>query len=1448
MSKKSLRGWLNPFAQRRPAPTRRPRSNLKVNRLEDRTVPSSSIPLNGFTWTPMGPSPIADGQSPGNPSSTGRLNGVALDPAIVPGQSYPFPSDPNRIYVASDFAGVWRTSDGGQTWAQQLNFAGGLSTSLAEVNRGATDTVYEGSVLPNGVTAFSISTDGGQNFNVTTPFGNVPTGLEITKISVVNRNPSDQTQDVIYAAVSIPLAGVAGDFGQGIYRSMDGGATFTRMMTLGTNPFSFSSAEFTDVAYEAANPNIVYAAVGNVLGDAFNGIYRSVNAMSTNPTWQLLIGGSQFVPGSTPGNIKIAVSPVLQGVLFASVAVRADPQSGAVPLLGVFRSFDSGVNWTPVYVANPQNQVNDPKNFMGISGEDNNVIVIDPFSPGNPSQQRIYFAGFGGPAAGLAGDVFFSPDSGTTLTPIGVGGNGVGPYPNVHQGQFDQQDRFVVATGGGIYRDETFGANANWTSLNGAVGPQGLSVSEFYGFALHPTDPDQAIGNIDSKPVLLQDAVRFNDHFGLGNAAYGWGTLDSGNPATIDGQNGEGVVIYNPFNPNIVYRVVEGGGGQFPIRRSMDGGTTWTALQGGFPTPPGPINGIGSDPGPTYVPPLALDPSRPNRLFSGYNQVVATDDDGNTWRPALQTTFAGGTIPIPPLPTTQVTSMGGGPVFMTALATARQTNVDLNGFFFNGFGVFAATHFDAVFDPMSMTYMNAITGGPTLYFAVIPDLAPNQWPPSGTNYDNHFWAHITPPGLTGEITQIIADPVSDASGTTSAILYVYTNSGQVFRGTNLQIGYTLDANMNIIPDPTELNVTWTDLTANLPLATATPLIYPQNLALDKNIVPTGGTQPADRLYVGTVNGVFALDDPRQDFSVNPINWVQVGGNSLPNVPISTLAINSTTGILAAATYGQGVYELQIRGLIRGRVFEDTDGNGIDDGEPPFAGITVTARNTTTDTTFTTVTDGNGVYEFRSLTAGNYVVTIDGPANVFVTTPPTTLAITEQTTDDQVNFGLFHAGSITGTKFGDINGNHIFDQGEHGLPNFTIFIDANNNHVLDPGELSTVTDANGTFTFTNLGPGTLNGQPNPVTFNGQYLIVEVQQTGFHQSTPDPTPITLLSGQGVTGLLIGNIPPAGGGGTTLNTLYAVGADAGTSPFVTIYNARTNTILTQFLAYSSLFHGGVRVATGDVNGDGVSDFITAPGVGGGPDIRVFDGANFGLIAEFNAYSPTFRGGVFVAVGDINGDGRGDIVTGAGDGGGPHVRVFSGISGTVIREWMAYDPAFRGGVRVAVGDVNGDGRKDVITSPGVGGGPHIKAFSGTNNAVLASFMAYVTNYTGGVYVAAGDLDNDHIAEIITGPGLGGGPDLRTFDVFGGGGILEDEFAPFPLNSGGQVSSPWASGLRVAVTDINGDGQLDIVAGAGSGQRPRVRIFNGLTLGLLVDEQVYGSNFLGGVMVGGNG
>lgn len=76
--------------------------------------------------------------------------------------------------------------------------------------------------------------------------------------------------------------------------------------------------------------------------------------------------------------------------------------------------------------------------------------------------------------------------------------------------------------------------------------------------------------------------------------------------------------------------------------------------------------------------------------------------------------------------------------------------------------------------------------------------------------------------------------------------------------------------------------------------------------------------------------------------------------------------------------------------------------------------------------------------------------------------------------------------------------------------------------------------------------------------------------------------------------------------------------------------------------------------------------------------------------------------------------------------------------------------GVHVAAGDVDGDGLDDVITGPGVGGGPLVNVFSGANSTLFLSFNAYaiVGNFLGGVFVAAGDLNGDGTAEILTGPG----------------------------------------------------------------------------------------------------
>lgn len=123
---------------------------------------------------------------------------------------------------------------------------------------------------------------------------------------------------------------------------------------------------------------------------------------------------------------------------------------------------------------------------------------------------------------------------------------------------------------------------------------------------------------------------------------------------------------------------------------------------------------------------------------------------------------------------------------------------------------------------------------------------------------------------------------------------------------------------------------------------------------------------------------------------------------------------------------------------------------------------------------------------------------------------------------------------------------------------------------------------------------------------------------------------------------------------------------------------------------------------------------------------------IKSFLAYPAGFTGGVYVAAGDVNGDGNADIITGAGPGGGPHVRVFSGQDGSMLKEFFAYVPTFTGGVSVAAADLNGDGKADVVTGAGPGGGPHVRVLNGATLAELESFMAYSPLFIGGVFVGA--------------------------------------------------------------------------------------------------------------------
>jgi subtilisin family serine protease len=215
--------------------------------------------------------------------------------------------------------------------------------------------------------------------------------------------------------------------------------------------------------------------------------------------------------------------------------------------------------------------------------------------------------------------------------------------------------------------------------------------------------------------------------------------------------------------------------------------------------------------------------------------------------------------------------------------------------------------------------------------------------------------------------------------------------------------------------------------------------------------------------------------------------------------------------------------------------------------------------------------------------------------------------------------------------------------------------------------------------------------------------------------------------------------------------------------------------FFAYGAGFTGGVDVAAGDVVAGGTDEIVTGAGPGGYPHVRIFGPDGSGG-SGFYAYPIGFSGGVNVAVGDVDNDGVDEIVTGAGPGGYPHVRIFE-ADGTPIGGFYAYSTAFAGGVDVAVGDIDNDGDDDIITGAGPGGGPHVRAFR-LDGSEITGFMAYSPAFTGGVRV--GSLAGDGgPRQIVTGPGPGGGPHVRLFAF--NGSVVRERFG-FPARFGGGV------------------------------------------------------------------
>jgi len=291
----------------------------------------------------------------------------------------------------------------------------------------------------------------------------------------------------------------------------------------------------------------------------------------------------------------------------------------------------------------------------------------------------------------------------------------------------------------------------------------------------------------------------------------------------------------------------------------------------------------------------------------------------------------------------------------------------------------------------------------------------------------------------------------------------------------------------------------------------------------------------------------------------------------------------------------------------------------------------------------------------------------------------------------------------------------------------------------------------------------------------------------------------------------------------SLLVVGPGPGTAnePMFRSFLASDSTLQFSERLVSEDYGYGLNVACGDIDGDNVEEIVT----GYGPDPVA---APWFFAHRLNGYYGDAQGlaygvekyGVNVACGDIDGDGRDEIITGPGPGPqfGPQVRGWELDDGDVLRpmsgvNYFAYG-TLKYGVNVACGDIDGDGYEEIITGAGPGAvfGPHVRAWNYDNSGNTTpiggvSYFAYGTPKWG-VNVASGDIDGDGIDEIITGAGPGAiyGPHVRGWNYDGGSlaAIPGVSYLAYGTNK---------FGVNVTCGDVDNDGIDEIVTGAGPSQ-----------------------------------
>jgi photosystem II stability/assembly factor-like uncharacterized protein len=527
-------------------------------------VSPASLPQG--SWVSIGPSKVTGGQTEGSPRGdvSGRVNSIAVHPA-----------DPNVAYACGAQGGVWKTTDGGASWTPLTDHLPSLATGAVALAPSNPDVVY----LGTGEANFSLdsywgaglfrSDDAGATWAALGPLDPNRASRNAASVAALAVHPSDP--DVVLAAVGTFLQGNR-LFSGGVYRTADGGASWTRTLGPGMPP---GAVVASDLIINPSDPNVVYAALGFVGGSANNGIYMSTDG---GVSFTKLLNG---LPASNVGRINLALARGNTQVLYAAVQ-----NSSTDALLGIWRTLDGGDSWAS-------------RNAVGASCSAqcwyDMALAVSPLD-----QNVVFFGGVKLYRSTNGAGTFSAADASSGAT----GGLHVDHHALVFSASHPEQ--LWSGNDGGVWRTDAARASLplDWVNRNGNLG-----LLQFQSVAVPPSDPNIAYGGTQDNGTNKytgstvwthvddgdggQTAVDFLDprtvyhtffnvSFRRSDSSGAFGTWASKQTGlnTSDRSQFYVPVEMDPTNPAVLYL------GTFRLYRTQNRGDSWGTISGDLTADP----------------------------------------------------------------------------------------------------------------------------------------------------------------------------------------------------------------------------------------------------------------------------------------------------------------------------------------------------------------------------------------------------------------------------------------------------------------------------------------------------------------------------------------------------------------------------------------------------------------------------------------------------------------------------------------------------------------------------------------------------------------------------------------------------------------------------------------------------------------------------------------------